>query len=486
MTQGHEHHTALGMLPRGLLIALGGIVVAGGAAAIGLTAWGWAAPLLVVVVGAVLLWFLLERADGRRLSELHTLTKRALEIGAPAVAPDPRGAPSGLGEALGRIDERARVVGAEIESLGRAAGSLGDMLGAIGEPVIVTDGRGLVVRCNDAALAILAEGREGAIGRRLDDLLAHPELLALHSAGVAGRSGRARVRLVLDGATRWYDASAAPLPTPGPAPDPGEPQSRGALLCLRDVTELATAVQLKADFAANASHELRTPIASIRAAIETMSRAGDEDEALHQRLRSMIQNNVVRLEELVSDLLDLSRLEAPELETKHERVDLGEIIARLARAFERVCEERRLRLEIDLAADARLVERDAKLLELIVRNLVDNATKFAFEGTSIIVRSRRLPPVEGGAHAGITLSVVDRGVGIPIGRQQRVFERFYQVDEARAGGSERRGTGLGLAIVKHAAKRLGGSVRVVSVWQEGTSMIVELPGALGDESVVDD
>ncbi len=467
MNQEIQHRSALGVLTRGLTVAGLGIIIAVGSAAIGLTAAGWAAPLLVVVIGVCVLWFLLERAEQRRRKELRELARVALDMGAGGVEPDSGHAIEGLADAIERIRTRGRLIDAEFSALVQAAGSARDMLGAIDEPVIATE-RGRVVQCNDASLSILAEHGAGVVGRRLEDLLAQPELLALHAEASEGRTRRVRSRLVIEGMTRWYDVSAAPLPSR----EEGGAGVGGVLLCLRDVTELATAVQLKADFAANASHELRTPIASIRAAVETMSRGGDRDEAMRDRLRSMIEANVTRLEDLVSDLLDLSRLESPDLEARDEPVDLGALVESLAETFADACAARDLRIEVDIAPEAQRVECDAKHLELIVRNLVENATKFAFEGTPIVVRARPLN-ADGG---GITLSVIDRGIGIPLPHQQRIFERFYQVDQARQGGSERRGTGLGLAIVKHAARRLGGSVRVESVWQEGTSMIVELPG----------
>jgi signal transduction histidine kinase len=108
----------------------------------------------------------------------------------------------------------------------------------------------------------------------------------------------------------------------------------------------------------------------------------------------------------------------------------------------------------------------------VVRNLIDNATKFAYERTAVVVSVERLGP------AGIRIRVSDQGVGIPLGQQQRIFERFYQVDPSRAGFAVRRGTGLGLAIVKHAVKLLGGNIGVESVWKQGTTMTVELQNCL--------
>jgi two-component system, OmpR family, phosphate regulon sensor histidine kinase PhoR len=192
---------------------------------------------------------------------------------------------------------------------------------------------------------------------------------------------------------------------------------------------------------------------------------------------SMLSGNVARLEEMVRDLLDLSRLESPEAALRIEPAPGSELARGLSEDFSNACRQRSLTLVFDLDPALERVRTDRKLLGLILSNLIDNATKFAFEGTEIRVVGRPLAPQNGGL-AGVRLEVIDRGVGIPLNQQSRVFERYYQVDQARDGGRIRRGTGLGLAIVKHAVRRLGGTIRVNSVWQQGTTMVVELPGCL--------
>ena len=122
-----------------------------------------------------------------------------------------------------------------------------------------------------------------------------------------------------------------------------------------------------------------------------------------------------------------------------------------------------------MRAGVRELTTDEKSLRLVLRNLIENSAKFAYEGTQITVRVTASRP------GFVMFEVSDRGVGIPIGAQARVFERFFQADAARSGTAPRRGTGLGLAMVKQAVTRLGGTVGVESVWKEGTTMRVELP-----------
>jgi two-component system phosphate regulon sensor histidine kinase PhoR len=256
---------------------------------------------------------------------------------------------------------------------------------------------------------------------------------------------------------------------------------------LRDVTELVKASELKADFAANASHELRTPIASIRGAAETLTGPARDDPAMLDRLTGMVAANAARLEALVNDLLDLSKLESADTPAAIAAVNLGDVVAGLREQFEAICIRKGLRIVAEIDPRAATIRTDPVLLDLILRNLVENATKFARDGTPVVVSAEPAPippdpvnPPPAGLEGatGVRIRVRDEGLGIPIAHQQRIFERFYQVDRARTGGSVQRGTGLGLAIVKHAARRLGGQVGVESVYQQGTTMVVELPRCL--------
>ncbi len=366
----------------------------------------------------------------------------------------------GQGDALAELDgaaatvlEARRLLSAELANR-RAA------FDAASGAMLVTDSRGMVTLANTDASALL--GRDPLVGRHAEELFTRADLLAWLRSALGGSPADGQVRLARGGAQRIYQVQAQPL---GP--------SGGALLTLRDVTELALASQLKTDFVANASHELRTPLASIRAAMETLADGAWDDAAMRGRLATMTLDNVSRLEQLVADLLDLSRLESPEATVNPQETSVADLASGLRATFDRVLTERRLTLTFEIAPEAATIRTDPTLLQLILRNLIDNAAKFAYEGSTIRVAAQAVA----GERPLIRLRVIDRGIGIPIGHQQRVFERFYQVDAARAGVAAKspRGTGLGLAIVKHAVKALGGAIGVESVWKEGTTMTVELP-----------
>lgn len=354
------------------------------------------------------------------------------------------------------------------------------VIDAMDEAVLVTGVSGLAELCNDAAVRLLARPAERVLGRPVDELFTQVDVLGLHASAAGGRALRGQVRIAGEAGPRVYEVLSAPLRWRGTRPETGVPGSgsgSGVVMTFKDVTELARAVSLKTDFVANASHEFRTPLSSIKAAVETLSDGAAEEPAVRERFLRMISGNVVRLEEMTRDLLDLSRLESPETPVELGPVRTAELAETLGEMFEAVCAERKVGLEFAFAPALAEVRSDRRLMVLILKNLIDNALKFAYEGTAVRVVAEELARV--GARHGVRWQVIDRGVGIPLGSQSRVFERFYQVDLARTGEPARRGTGLGLAIVKHAVKALGGTITVQSVWKEGTTMTVELPNGAG-------
>ncbi|MFZ4573445.1 MAG: sensor histidine kinase [Phycisphaerales bacterium] len=428
---------------------------------------GWAlfgllavfAPFWVIVVGAALVAVLTGLLvfgviEPRTRSEHNVSSLSGLLARAAGAAPE-----SSLRSA---VDAAA----SELASLRLSEQELRKALDAVSDPILATDAVG-IVRIANAAAEAFAGAAPGVtvVGRALDELFSQNALLAMHAAAAGGRAVHDQVSLHRAQGKRIYHVYAAPI-----GERANQASRQAVVLTLQDVTELATAVKVQTDFVANASHELRTPLAAIRAAAETIETAND-DPPMVDRLTEMIRNNCTRLEDLLADLLDLSRLQSDEAPVERSRVEIDQLFADLRELFGASLEERQLTVAFERPPELSSVSTDAKSLKLILRNLIENAAKFAYEGTRVVVRvSRPAPPI-------VRFEVIDRGVGIPIGAQSRIFDRFFQVDASRAGTSPRRGTGLGLAMVKQAVTRLGGTVGVESVWKEGTTMIVELPFA---------
>jgi len=369
-----------------------------------------------------------------------------------------------------RLERRRALRASRLQRLRTETGRID----AIDAPIICTDPGGIVTVCNSAAVQIVPTKDGDPTGRPIEDLFTKGELLAMHERAASGGLARGRVRLVVGDTQRIFDVGACASGDPA-----ARPHARaGVVITFQDVTELATAMQLKTDFVANASHELRTPLAAIRGAIETMAELGESNPQVAQRLRRMIESNASRLEELVSDLLDLSRLESPEVRVQLAAFDARAMAESLAPMFDRRCAERGLEIAFEIPPVLHKLHSDRPLIELILKNLIDNATKFARDHTRIRVRAELLDATPPGADRGVRFEVIDHGIGIPIEHQKRVFERFYQVDASRDGSLPQRGTGLGLAIVKHAVRVLGGSIGLQSIWQEGTRIWFDLPGVV--------
>ncbi len=493
-----------------MLVLAPWVVVPGAVVVAWLTAdlrWVAAGAVVGACAGSMLT-LLVARARARQVAGLEQLARTLLSEGPEDSARVREVVADELDSLELAVRELGRLQAAQLKELAKKTRNLESLIDSLAEPVLVTDDRDDVLLCNRAAERMLGIPHGTLLGRNVRELFTRQEVLRMHAAAHAGQPGFGQVPMMTLTGPRTFQVSAAPLP-----PAWGEGVF-GVVLVLRDVTELAQAVQFRTDFVANASHELRTPVAAIKAATETLIDGGKDEPALRDRLLTMITNHCQRLEDMTRDLMDLSRLETPDMPVRPARVDWEEMEAVLHESFEQILAQRSLRLEISWASElmTRACLSDPKLLLLIVRNLVDNATKFGREGTTIQVRGRLLSHPPGGAESAgegepagaangaadpkrratglaasethwLRLDVSDEGIGIPIEQQERVFERFYQVDGARTGtgGStapgrpQRRGTGLGLAIVKHAVKALEGRVGIESVWQKGTTVWFEIP-----------
>jgi two-component system phosphate regulon sensor histidine kinase PhoR len=239
------------------------------------------------------------------------------------------------------------------------------------------------------------------------------------------------------------------------------------VVATRDTTDLTRVADMRRDFVANVSHELKTPLAAIRGFAETLRDGALDEPAVARRFTERIVSQCRRLQELLEDLLTLSRLEgvAPALE--REPVALAAIIHRAVELLAAVAREKKVAIEVETGEEPLPpVLGDPDGLERLVLNLLDNAIKYNHPEGRITIRLSR---TDGEA----LLEVTDTGIGIPPDSIPRLFERFYRVDKGRA--REEGGTGLGLAIVKHVAQTHGGQVEVESRAGQGSTFRVRLP-----------
>jgi two-component system, OmpR family, phosphate regulon sensor histidine kinase PhoR len=345
----------------------------------------------------------------------------------------------------GTLNDLAADIGARIDRARADRQRLDRILATMEEGVVLVDPEETVGYANVAARRLLGE----LTGSRARELTPPGIRLLLDRARSAGRA--AEDELEIGRPPRLLRATALPL----------EPRGQ-VLLVLRDVTESRRVEAMRRDFVADASHELKTPVASIRAAAETVRTAIAEDPAAAASFADQVHRESVRLARIVSDLLDLSRLEteSPRLETVRLDRVVNEEVARLGE------EAREAGVSVNAKAKPATVLGSPKDLALLVRNLLDNAIRYTDRGGSVRVEA---VPRDGSA----VVSVSDTGAGIPSRDLPRIFERFYRVDRARS--RETGGTGLGLSIARHVAEQHGGRIEATSELGRGSVFLLTLP-----------
>lgn len=240
----------------------------------------------------------------------------------------------------------------------------------------------------------------------------------------------------------------------------------GVVLVVSDRTHERRLERVRQDFIANVTHELQTPLTSIRGFAETLMGEAGEDPATRNRFLGIIESEGRRLSRMVEDLLELSRWEGQRPPLRESRFDLGDLVREVAATAEPLLRQDGLELRLELPPGPLPIVADRDAIVRVVRNLVDNAHKYTTEG-HVTLRVFRLGQA-------LRLEVEDTGMGIPASALPRVFERFYRVDKARDRKSG--GTGLGLAIVRHLVEAHGGTVRAQSAgFGMGSRFVVELP-----------
>jgi two-component system phosphate regulon sensor histidine kinase PhoR len=346
----------------------------------------------------------------------------------------------------------------QVADLNHQRADLQSLVDSLPDPILLTDSMERIAVINAPAARLLQLTPVQAVGKKVN-VVVNEEAILRVADDVKGATApiTRELRLIRAGQHVTYHAVAAGT------------KAGGVLLVLRNVSAMAAAVQMKTDFVANASHELRTPIAAIKAAFETLQEVYTDDPDQTARCVTIIDGHLKRLEEMLSDLLDLSRVESVDIKAQLLPVKMPDLISFVRSTMGIIARQKEVELRFDANdwGDEFEFNSDRHLLELVLKNLVENSIKFTPSGGTVTVRLARTSGT-------IVMEVIDTGIGIPPEHQERVFERFYQVDAARS-GSAGRGTGLGLAIVKHAIHALGGSVQLASEVGRGTTVMCLLP-----------
>ncbi len=241
----------------------------------------------------------------------------------------------------------------------------------------------------------------------------------------------------------------------------------GTLLVIDDVTKLRQLENVRQDFAANVSHEIKTPLTAIKGFVETLKHHDIKDTAEQDRFLNIIDRHVIRLTNIIEDLMKLSVIEqdAMEKEIDFQAVRLIDVLQSAVDIYQNAAEERDITIVLTCDSDI-TIQADPSLLEQAAGNLLDNAIKYSEPGSEVILATS-VTDTE------VSINFQDHGIGIMKKHLPRVFERFYRVDKARS--RQLGGTGLGLAIVKHITQTHGGHVSVESVVNKGTTFSIHLP-----------
>jgi two-component system, OmpR family, sensor histidine kinase SenX3 len=355
----------------------------------------------------------------------------------------------GVGPALLRLD---RSVDEALGVLDEAAGlqsRLERALDAIPQGVVIADEQGGLVFRNEVAEAFSTARHADALVQAAVD-----ELIESATKGEVGH----RVLDLFGPPRRTLVITVTPLPSV---------HGLGALAVIEDISERRRLEAIRRDFVANISHELKTPVGALGLLAETL--ALEDDPEVRQRLADRIESEAQRVGRTIDDLLELSRIESGEMPHR-EPVPVHLVLAEAAERIRPAAEQAEIGVVVHEPSRRLAVFGDRRQLVSAVYNLLDNAVKYSDPGATVDVRA-----TTNGRE--VDIAVQDRGIGIPAGDLERVFERFYRVDQARS--RQTGGTGLGLAIVRHVVNNHEGSARVESRLGEGSTFTLCLPTASG-------
>lgn len=384
-----------------------------------------------------------------------------------ATAPDLSfiGTAADLSEALKKLQASWDVKKKQMETIITEREILVDTLPDI--LIMVNDDK-KVVRTNRAARAIFGQN---LAGKYLKDVIASPYLLDALSSVIQDLKGREIEFRIEDPVIRDFLAiiERFPVPTAG---------GISTVITMNDITELKSVEQMRADFVANASHELRTPLASIKGFVETLLGPAKDDEPARLEFLKIMLEQADRMQQLIGDLLSLSKIEMNAHSVPTESVDLSALVKKETENLKRNAATKNVRLVLNVHDNLPLVKGEGNELGQVAHNLISNAIKYGYADSDVTITIKPTTELPQDLNMRnltrvVQFSVRDQGDGIPKQHLPRLMERFYRVDSART--RQIGGTGLGLAIVKGIVTRHRGAITIDSVVGEGSTFTVYLP-----------
>ena len=338
------------------------------------------------------------------------------------------------------------------------------ILDALPDPVLLLDRRRQVLASNRAADTLLGDGIHG---RDVCLILRHPDAQQAVNEALKGLMTAKGIEIFFDSPVRQaYQLQVMEIPKQASA-------SVRAVLALHDLTTLKHAEDMRADFVANVSHELRSPLSALTGFIETLQTTAKDDVEAQARFLKIMAGETHRMTRLIRDLLSLSRIEVNEHIRPTGRVCIADIISTVAQSLELKAAEKGVTIETHVPESLSFVTGDGDELHQVIQNLVDNAVAYGASNTSVIVKVESLENFSDSKAAGVNISVENCGDGIREEHVLRLTERFYRTDKGRS--RDMGGTGLGLAIVKHIVNHHRGRLIINSTLGKGSTFSVQLP-----------
>lgn len=410
----------------------------------------WIRPGIAILL---LLWFVIVGYFLKRsfVNPLHDLVRQVQKTSSEPITLGYKEFINFLGNRLDYLDNKLH---REMEARQEVESILFSMV----EGVVATDSTGRLSFINPAAERIFKLDPGSALGKFPREVWKEFELAELfHQVFVTGKPQTREIQLE-HAAERYIKLEVIPI-----CLAEGE-ESQGVLAMVRDLTRLRRLETMRTEFVANVSHELRTPITSIKGFVETILDGGLENKEATKRFLTIIYQESDRLNRLISDLLDLSKIESGQTEAKRTRTFMAPLVEEVRQTLQPRITEKNISFSVELGPSAVWADED-QIREILV-NLIDNAIKYTPVDGAVKVTEK-----DRGSMKEFIIS--DTGYGIPPESIPRIFERFYRVDKARS--REMGGTGLGLSIVKHLIENLDGKVWVKSEVGRGSSFHFTLP-----------
>ncbi len=336
------------------------------------------------------------------------------------------------------------------------------------EGLLVVDRDMRVVASNPAAHRLFTLAEVNLNAQRLTELTRNPAIYGAFLDALGGKELSGVKVETHDPDRRVFDLRVVPLKGADGT------STQGAIGVFFDITRLERLERVRQEFLSNVSHELRTPLTAILAFVETLEMEANGNDENSQRFLAIIRKNATRMHNLIDDILELSAIEAGNVQVKAEVIELQPLVNEVLASLAARASTRQVVLDNEVDRGT-TVFADARRLEQMLNNLVENAIKFSSEDGHVAIRYESAASQENRHETGLRDRIVveDTGEGIPAQHLPRLFERFYRVDRARS--RDLGGTGLGLAIVKHLARAHGGEVTVESKLGEGSRFTIELP-----------